>query len=352
MILTPEIYFGGPDQKAGLLRDILEARVAASPPGSHIDWVTYYFRDLGLAKALVQAHKRGVHVTLVLEGRPRIPYANNDVIAYLSGPDGLGDQLRVVTIPGLPSPSTKSWKPQLHEKLYCFSYPEPVAFIGSFNPSGNVPEIRSDIIREIGDQDRGHNVLVGLKDQAMIEPLIEHARSLHALPPNLLYRLSSNASQDIQGLNTYIYFWPRVGAHPIMRFLRQVGNDARIRIAASHIRAERTVDMLINLAKQGARLEILAEATYRRVTLSVERRMLAAGIQFKRIRYVDNVPMHLKFVLVEKGDLFWSVFGSFNWTKPSFWLNHEIAVISRHASIFRAFENTWDVLKRQADKTE
>ena len=163
-----EIYFGGPDQPPGRLRDILAERIGDVPTSGAIDWVTYYFRDRRLARELLRAHRRGVKVTVTLEGHPRTPDANDEVIAMLDGPDGLGKGFRTVSMTGLPTPSGKRLQPRLHEKLYCFSHPKPVAFIGSFNPSGDIPEERPDIIYEIGDQDRGHNVLVGLSDPSLV----------------------------------------------------------------------------------------------------------------------------------------------------------------------------------------
>lgn len=342
------MHFGSPDLSFGQLRDMLEQRIAAVPAGGSIDWVTYYFRDLRLASALVQARKRGVHVALALEGRPRIPHANHAVIAMLSRPDGLGEGLRVITLPGVPSPASKSWKPQLHEKLYCFSHPEPVAFIGSFNPSGNGMEDESAIIREIGDQDRGYNALIGLKDPLLVEGLMQHARLLHQSPPGIFYRFARDASRDIHGADTDIYFWPRVSAHPVIQFLHKVGNHARIRIAASHIRTQAAVDLMIRLANRGVALEILAESTFRRVTPKVEQRLASAGVQFRRIRHTRSLPMHLKFVLIEEDQRIWSIFGSFNWTRPSFWLNHEIAAISSNPAIFESFARCWDKLKHQS----
>jgi len=57
--------------------------------------------------------------------------------------------------------------------------------------------------------------------------------------------------------------------------------------------------------------------------------------------------MHLKFVLVEDNGKAWSIFGSFNWTKPSFRLNHEIAAISSDTALFQAFARRWDVLESE-----
>ena len=97
-----EIYFGGPDQPPGYLRDILEEHIAAVPSGGSIDWVTYYFRDLRLAEAIIQAYKRGVKVTVTLAGKPRVPDANDAVIARLSAPDGLAKDFALLPSPVYP----------------------------------------------------------------------------------------------------------------------------------------------------------------------------------------------------------------------------------------------------------
>ncbi|HET7061087.1 MAG TPA: phospholipase D-like domain-containing protein [Nitrosospira sp.] len=349
---SPEIHFGGPAELPGHLRNVLAERIAAVPGGGSIDWVTYYFRDLQLAQALIKAKNRGVRVTVILEGRPRIPHANDSVIAMLSGADGLGEGFRLVALPGIPSPSTKSWKPQLHEKLYCFSHPRPIAFIGSFNPSGNMPDEDPEIIREIGDQDRGYNVLVGFIEPDLVEKLVDHARQIHQVSPSIFYRFSPDANRAIHGSDTAIHFWPRANPHPVIRFLHQVSSKARVRVVASHIRTASAVETMITLARRGVALEIFAEATCRRVTPRVERLLSSAGIRFRRIRISGELPMHLKFVLIEDGNQVNSIFGSFNWTKPSFWLNHEIAAISSNREIFEAFAERWDMLESEkSDKT-
>ncbi|MCC2680530.1 MAG: hypothetical protein K0S36_94 [Nitrosospira multiformis] len=347
--VLPEIHFGGPDRPRGYLRDVLAAHIAAVPAGGATDWVTYYFRDMGLAEALVQAHRRGVKVTVTLEGKPRVPYANDRVITLLSQPDALGKALRIIRIPGIPAPGGKSWKPQLHEKLYCFSHPVPIAFVGSFNPSGNMPDENPEILRELGDQDRGHNVLVGLVDPTLVAKLTTHARCLHRMPPGLLYRFSSRANETICGKDATIYFWPRIYPHPVVQFLASVRPGARVRVVASHIRAERAVEIMIALARRGITVQVRAESTLRRVTAKVERRFSAANVQFSRFQDPQDLPMHLKFILVEDGDRVVTIFGSFNWTKPSFWLNHEIAVISSDPGLFRAFAARWEVLKNETN---
>jgi phosphatidylserine/phosphatidylglycerophosphate/cardiolipin synthase-like enzyme len=284
---------------------------------------------------------------VTLEGKPRTCDANDAVVAILSSADGLGQGLCIVSLPGVPTPSGKVWKPQLHEKLYCFSHPKPIAFIGSFNPSGDDPEERPDIIREIGDQDRGHNVLVGLSDPILCERLVSHARAMNRVPTGLLYRFSRSANQALIGVDTEIHFWPRVCQHPVVQFLRRAAPGARVRIAASHIRSGRTVKIITALAQRGVSLKILAEPTLRRVPAGVERRLTAAGIPFRRLRHPEGLPMHNKFVLLEEGDRRWTIFGSFNWTKPSYWLNHEIAAICSDPRLFNAFAERWEMLESQ-----
>jgi phosphatidylserine/phosphatidylglycerophosphate/cardiolipin synthase-like enzyme len=232
----------------------------------------------------------------------------------------------------------------LHEKLYCFSQPRPIAFIGSFNPSGDDPESDPAIISEIGDQDRGYNALVGLSDPMLVEKLVQHARWIHRVHCPEFQRFSAIANQTVKGKDTDIHFWPRVRAHPALQFLSQLGSGARIRIAASHIKGSPVVRSIIRLVQGGAALEILAEPTLRRVPVAAEKSLTQAGIRFRRVSHPHGLPMHNKFVLAEKEDQRWVIFGSFNWTVRSFWLNHEIGAISANRRLFDAFAERWAVM--------
>jgi phosphatidylserine/phosphatidylglycerophosphate/cardiolipin synthase-like enzyme len=57
--------------------------------------------------------------------------------------------------------------------------------------------------------------------------------------------------------------------------------------------------------------------------------------------------MHNKFVLVERNSRRWVVFGSYNWSTLSFWINQEICAISSEPQIFEAFAARWEVLEAQ-----
>jgi len=339
-----DIQFGGPDLPPERLRNRLAECVAAVPAGGTIDWITYYFRDRRLAAGLLHAHRRGVRVTVTLDGRPRTEHANDAVVAMLSGPDGLGDGLRIISQAGIPTLDGKQWTPRLHAKLYCFSHPTPVAYIGSFNPSGDRPEQEPDLIREIGDQDRGHNVLVGIFDPALVQYLKAYARWMFEARHPLFQRFAILANRPYRGEDTEIYFWPRIIGHPVLKFLNQMAPGAHIRVAASHLKGNAMARALLGLARRGAELEIIAGATERRVPAAIEQKFCNAGVVFRRIGQTDGLPMHNKFVIAEKNGQHWSIFGSFNWNTRSYWLNHEIGAISTNRRLWEAFAQRWEAM--------
>ena len=339
-----KVHFGGPDKPLGALRNLLSDKIDAVPAGGSIDWVTYYFRDRPLAQKLIDAATRGVKVTLVLEGRPRIVKANQHVISILSGEKGLGEGLRTIALPGVPSPPGIGWKPQLHEKIYCFSHPQPTALFGSFNPSGDFPEEDPEILWKIGNHNVAHNALVATRDTRMVDQLVGHIRSLHRDGSSLYYRFWGR-SHSLDFGHTVLHFWPRIARHPVEKFLDGFGKGSRVRIAASHIRYSRSVTRLIALSRRGAQVEVLSEFTNRRVPPKTEKRLRAAGVKFERLGQLQNVPMHLKLILAENEYGKWAVFGSFNWTLPSYWLNHEIAAITSDTHVFAELDRRWNELR-------
>lgn len=329
------VFFGDP-KSPGRLRDLLEARVDAVPPGGEIVWLTYYFRDERLADALIRARRRGVRVLVSVEGAPRVRSANCAVIAKLGDPEsGIGGGLRVVK---------RSLFRHLHEKLYYFSHPRPVVLAGSFNPSGNQPEDPA-ILRKIGDQDRGHNFLVELSGSA-VGPLVEHARALHDHVPRLWEHFSTRWGQPIRAGKLRAYLFPRLGS-PLDAMLQRLGPGARLRIAASHLRDGSIAATLAVLAGAGVQVELLTEETQRRVPQRIEQRLIASGVDFARYRHPDRLPMHNKFVLAETPEGRWAAFGSFNLTRTSRWLNTELLVVSEDDHVFDAFAGRWDAMKAE-----
>ena len=328
------------------MRDLLAEHIDAVPSGGAIDWVTYYFRDRRLAEGLVRARDRGVRVRVTLDGSPRTPRVNTRMIELLG--DTLAGDLRVVRSISDEWFWGKRLRPRLHEKLYVFSGPEPIAFIGSFNPSGDEPELEPDIIREIGNQDRGHNLLVALRDPELVASLAEHARALHRNRHSVLDRFRPSASRVLQSEGLNLHFLPRWGAHPVDVQLERCGAGNRVRIAASHLSGKTSVRVLKALAGRGTTIEILAGATTRRVPPGVEEELRTAGVSFERLVHSEGFPMHAKFALIDGRGDHCVVFGSFNWTQRSRHLNREIAAIATDSEFFDVFAERWNAIRRSS----
>jgi phosphatidylserine/phosphatidylglycerophosphate/cardiolipin synthase-like enzyme len=336
-----EVHFGGPDLAPGRLRDLLAERVAATPAGGSIDFITYYFRDRRLAAELLAASRRGAVVRVTLDGRPRSPHANDAVIRLLGGPGGLGDGLRVVR-------GGRLLRPRLHEKLYCFSHPSPAALVGSFNPSGDLPETDPELLREIGDHDRGYNLLVELRSPALVEALTRHARALHAAHHGPFDRFAPAANRAVRCGDVEVHFWPRVLRHPVLSLLRRAAPGTRVRLVTSHLSGPSALHSLLGLARRGLALEVLVGGTERRVPPRGERRLAAAGIAVRRVLHPEGLPMHDKFLLIEAPDQRCVVFGSFNWSEPSRRFNREIGVVARVPALYDAFAARWQTLITRA----
>ena len=305
-----DVHFGGPDKPARALRNLLESRVDAVPAGGSIDWTTYYFRDEALAEALVRALGRGVNVRVRVEGLPRHRGANDRVIELLKR--GIGGGLRVE--------KRLFGASHLHTKLYCFSGPQPRALVGSFNPSGNDPEDAA-VVADIGDQDRGHNLLVEIDD------------------PKLVEALTAGSSVDLGSEQTF--FFPRLGGNPLDRRLSELGEGAKLRLAASHLSDGRTGQLLVRLVERGGSVEVLTHHTLRRSPEPVVQFLRSGGVRTYRYEHPKELPMHAKFILAEDRGRRWSAFGSYNLSRTSRWLNQELLMFSDDPQLWDALDRRW-----------
>jgi hypothetical protein len=313
------------------LRDLLQKHVEDSPPGSRIDWATYYFRDRALAQALMAASDRGVRVRLVLEGEPRLPSANEAVIKMLRR-HGLGGGLRLYD-PGPIKPG------HMHAKIYAFSHPD-VAWVGSFNPSGDEPE-DADVVAEIGAQDRGHNLLLGIERPRLTRALRWHVGILGRWWP-LHLKIAPHFNLPVNDGGTRLYFYPRLRPHPAEREIGRIGTADRVRGAISHLKEGRLADELRQAVSRGAAVDLLVHDTERRVPSGLVQELSSAGVSILRVSHPEDLPMHAKFLLIERGGTTSAWLGSHNFNAKSEKKNAELLLKTSDASVVAALSRRFE----------
>ncbi len=330
-----EIHYGGPDRPAGALRDLLKARIEAAPPGSEITWATYYFRDQDLADSLVAAHRRGVRVRILLEGRPRRGRANEHVIETLQA--GLGDNLRL---------HRSLFGAHLHAKIYAFSGPRPEVLIGSFNPSGDrTPNPK--LLADIGDQDRGQNLLVAFREPLVARALQRHAARMWKGKAGFRFGKRENRAADFQAAR--LYYFPRLRPDVVERRIARLGKGDRVQAAISHMDDGPFARQLAQAAARGAEIDVVVHDASSRVPNGVVRGLDRAGVNIRRYCDPEGLPMHAKFVLIDRGGVRSAWFGSLNYTVTSRLLNQEILARSTDAGVVDDLEGRFRLIAEDAD---
>ena len=337
-------HWGGPDRPARSLRDLLEEKIHAVPPGGEILWITYYFRDEALAEALLQATKRGVKVRLAVEGNPRTVSINNRVINLLQGDDALGENLRPLSHKLFDNRFLR--KCRLHEKLYYFSHPTPHALLGTFNPSGNLPE-DSAIVKKIGDQDRGHNVLLETRDSVLVEGLYAHADRVFQMTHGVWERFLPSSNRILTSGQNRVLFFPRSRKTDFDKLFEDLGTGDVMRMAVSHLNDRGICRRLCELSHRGVRIEVLTHDTHRRVPHWVEKLLLQSGIMFNRYTNPEGLPMHNKFMLIDSPGRQMVTVGSLNFSVRSLHANHELLLVSEDPALYQVFLNRWGEMQNE-----
>lgn len=331
---VPHILFGGPDRPYQFLRNALEELVDQAPPGSRIDWATYYFRDIRLASALIRASDRGVAVRLVLEPNPRLRGANERAVLLLQE-HGLSGGLRL-------RPRFARLG-QLHSKAYVFSHPE-VALVGSFNPSSNG---RADdpALAEIGDQDRGYNLLLCLREPQLVAALRRHvtwlaagaASPLDRFRPQLNWRTASGAVE--------LYFYPRLRTRLVEADIATLGPGDRVSAAVSHIKAGGFTAALRKARANGAAVDLFTHSTERRVPTKLVKALRSHCISVIRVGDGERVPMHDKFVIVSRAGRQHAWLGSYNYNAKSRWFNDELLIRTQDPATVEALRLRFEQMR-------
>lgn len=335
----PKAHFGGPDVAPCLLRELLKARIAATPTTGAIRWAVYYFHDAELAEALMRASDRGVDVRLVVEGAPHHCAVNRPVLAALRA-HGLGGGLRVLH-GGLPF----SHPLHLHAKVYAFSHRRGSAFVGTYNPLSRPP---GRALESLGDHDRGHNYLVETTDDEAIGALSRYVDRLFSLRSwaGLRRDPEQNAVEHADQIG--FHFFPRARVDLIEADLARLGEGDAAFGCVSHLDDGPAAAGLAAAAARGASVSLHLGRHSRRVDGRALRRLHTAGAEVRLYDGPPGLPMHCKFLVLRRAAERQVLFGSFNLNAGSRWLNHEVLCRSSAPSLVSAFESRFRQLRGHA----
>jgi phosphatidylserine/phosphatidylglycerophosphate/cardiolipin synthase-like enzyme len=220
--------------------------------------------------------------------------------------------------------------------------------VGTFNPSGNRPE-DPDVIRIIGDQDRGHNLLYNISDPVLVDGLYGHAEHIINTFHGPWERYLPRNNKVVTSGKTRILFFPRSKWTDFNALFTGLESGNTLRIAVSHLNDSGICKLLFALAGRGVHIEIIAHDTLRRVPQWVEEQMLRHEIVFHRYGHPEDLPMHNKFMLIDAQDRHTVAFGSMNLSVRSLRANHELLVVCEEQQLYQAFHSRWDDMRREIE---
>jgi hypothetical protein len=236
----------------------------------------------------------------------------------------------------------------MHAKIYAFSHPD-VAWVGSFNPSGDEPE-DAGVTAEVGDQDRGHNLLLGIERPRLTRALRRHVGMLGRWWP-LHSKIAPGLNLPVSDAGTRLYFYPRLWPHPAEREIAWIGAGDRLRGAISHLKEGRLTDEIRQAVARGAAVDLLVHDTERRVPSELVQDLSSAGVSIVRVRHPEDLPMHAKFLLIERGGSISAWLGSHNFNAKSEKKNAELLLKTSDASVIPALSRRFDEIAAMARST-
>ena len=232
----------------------------------------------------------------------------------------------------------------LHTKIYAFA---DCALIGSFNPSGDDPE-DAEVIAEIGDQDRGHNLLLRIDGTAHVAALREQVERLARGRSSLIERFFPTANRVITTADASLRFYPRLRTLCVEPEIDALVPGGHFRGAISHLKAGPLTEAITRAARRGVTTEILVHDTERRVPTPLVMQLAAAGVAIRRVVDPQGLPMHAKFLLLQSNGRTAAWLGSYNYNQRSRWLNAELLYRTTAADTVAALDARFAAIAEMA----
>lgn len=340
-----QIYFGGPDLKKNILRDILLDRINHSRPGSKIIWVCYYLNEPMIIESLLQAANNNIDIDIIIDENPRCPDINDNFLSALNSSNKIN--VFKVRLKKFWNFFGIKWNPHLHSKLYYFSFPKPHALIGSYNPTASTDHLSNHQIDEIGDHSISHNVLASISDPVVIDKLLEYSETLKSSITRNISRISLLHNHTHQCNQWLLNFLPSITKHPLNKLFLKNDNNASIKCAISHLKGPGITRPLKSALKKGKKIEIVLEASKRRISSQHLSFLDSNHINYHQPVLDNHCLMHNKFVIYKSDAEHRVMFGSFNWSTRSRFLNHEIVASTDNSEIVNEFELRWQQIISQ-----
>lgn len=233
------------------------------------------------------------------------------------------------------------WHAHMHSKLYYFSHPRPHALVGSYNPTTDTQAIDAQLIKKIGDHTISHNVLVNIDNNKILTAILKYFRRIDSKHYRRWPRFCSSDNRIFRDSTWSVNFLPRLVTHPVNLLLKQNDNNAKILCAISHLKGPNIIKPLIKASERGKQIELILDSTQRRVPKKLLDQLELHNIKYKQLNSDQHCLMHNKFIIYKSNETHCVLFGSFNWSIRSWWLNHEIIVTTQDRNIISSFENRW-----------
>jgi phosphatidylserine/phosphatidylglycerophosphate/cardiolipin synthase-like enzyme len=146
---------------------------------------------------------------------------------------------------------------------------------------------------------------------------------------------------------TTVFLYPRRRSDMLEDTIASLAPEDRILGAVSHMDAGPISREMRDAARSGVEIQLVVNGSKRRVSAKAVKPLRKSGAEIERYRGGPAIPMHAKFLLIERAGKTEAWFGSFNLNRGSRRRNHEVLIRSADPGIVDALTSRYRVIARQ-----